>query len=1389
MDVRFILAISILLQFTAAGLALYLIRLTGRYRAWMLIALAVLLMAIRRSVTFYDLLTGASADTLDTTAEVIALAISVLMVAGLASIGPMLAASGHARQRAHQQVQFQSRLLDAVEQIIVVAAPDGTVTYWNKAAEHILGWSADDIVGRNLIDETAAHGTEQQAAAVIEQVRQGQGWRGELMLRRKNGETFPVLATGSPVHNEAGDLVGFIGVAQDISARKAVEQALEDARATLEQRVAERTADLEAANAQLQQQIAEREQAEAALRKSQRRYELASRAGEVGVWDWNLQTDDIYLDPNLKAMLGYADHEIKNHISDWITHVHPDDVAGVTVATDTALNSGSDHYEAIHRMLHKAGGDVWFLARGRVLRDESGQAYRIVGTDTNVTARKQVEDALRDSETKFRQIAETIRESFWISDVAVTETIYVSPAHEEIWGISPDEMYDDPAAWMALIHPEDRPQVEAAIEAQARGEITHLEYRIIRADGEQRWVQERAFPIRDAAGEVYRVAGATEDITARKVAQDALRASEERFRQIADNIREAFWMTDPAITETLYVSPAYERIWSIPAAELYQHPQAWMDLIHPDDQARVQATIDAQIVGENTQVEYRIIRRDGELRWVRDSAFPIRNDADEVYRVAGVSEDITERKQAEDALRDSEDKFRSVIEQFLGGIVLMDRQGQAFEWNQGMERITGIPHEEVIGQPFWEVQLGFGPDPDPSPEDRQRAKQRIDDFLATGDAPWLNRPLEHKLRRPDGSRRIIESVVFPIHREQGVMLGSVLRDVTEQREAEAAARASDAHLRTMAANAPVIMFTIDREGIFTLSEGKALAKLGRLPGEVVGQSVYDVHANNPDVIANIERALSGAEFTATVEVMGIILETYYTYLEDEQGAITGALGVAADVTERYRAQRDLQAQQTFLRQIIDANPNLIFVKDTEGRYVLANRAMAERHNITPQAMLGKTDADINPKRAEVDEYTAQDRKILEPNQPRIQQEDSIIHPKTGETRWYHGIKGPLVLDDSSTTYILGVATDITERKQAEEALRKSEAEKRAILDAIPDLLFQLDCDGTCQAIYAEDEALLAVPPDEVIGKKLGDVLPPHIADGARRSMQLALKTGQPHSFEYQLELPIGTHYFEARHVPSDPEGVLAIVRDITDRRRAEQHALDLALERERSRIMSSFIRDISHEFANPVSVINTSLYLLQQKVQDAPEEQRHKHLATIDEQIKHIKRLVEGMLTMTQLDSGIEFERKPLDLNQILHQLQYMIGHELDDKDLTLVYDLDQTLPTVPGDAQYLIRALRHLLENAAQYTPAGTITLRTRVQGNWAVIDIEDTGIGIAADDQEQVFKRFYRVDEARSSRGVGLGLPMARTIIEQHRGHITVTSAPGEGSTFTVFLPLADN
>jgi len=265
------------------------------------------------------------------------------------------------------------------------------------------------------------------------------------------------------------------------------------------------------------------------------------------------------------------------------------------------------------------------------------------------SSEEKIQALSRQKEDHLRLVIDTIPTMAW--SILPDGTLdFVNQRWLEYTGLSLEEALEEVNH---TVHPEDLPSVmEKWVVDMAAGEPCEYELRLRRADGAFRWFLIRTVPLRDEQGHIVKWYGTSTDIEDRKRAEDALRESEEKFRQLAENIREVFWMTTPAMDELLYVSPAYESVWGRSVESLRQRPRSFMEAIHTEDRERVVGILERQRE-RGFEVEYRVVRPDGSVRWVRDRGSPVKNQAGKVYRIVGVAEDITERKHAGDALRRS----------------------------------------------------------------------------------------------------------------------------------------------------------------------------------------------------------------------------------------------------------------------------------------------------------------------------------------------------------------------------------------------------------------------------------------------------------------------------------------------------------------------------------------------------------------------------------------------------------------------------------------------------------------------------------------------------------------------------------------------------------------
>lgn len=329
--------------------------------------------------------------------------------------------------------------------------------------------------------------------------------------------------------------------------------------------------------------ITERKQAEEALKEAKERLELVIRACNDGFWDWNFLTGDIYFSPRCKEMIGYSDDELSNNLSSWEKVLLEEDrIAALKLVED--YNCGRvPRFLATQRFRHKNGSTVYILSRAIHLKDADGQVVRMVGTHTDITELVKAQDALQESEERFRQLAENIREVFWMTDLDKKQMVYVSPAYEEIWGRSCESLYQNPQSFVDSIHPDDRDRVRVAFEKQIRGEYDE-EYRVIQLTGQERWIRDRAFPIRNAQGQVYRIVGIAEDITEDKRVQQEILNALQKEKELSE-LKSRF----VSMTSHEFRTPLTTILGSAELLKYYSHN--WSEekkLLHFD---RIHATV------------------------------------------------------------------------------------------------------------------------------------------------------------------------------------------------------------------------------------------------------------------------------------------------------------------------------------------------------------------------------------------------------------------------------------------------------------------------------------------------------------------------------------------------------------------------------------------------------------------------------------------------------------------------------------------------------------------------------------------------------------------------------------------------------------------------------
>ena len=281
------------------------------------------------------------------------------------------------------------------------------------------------------------------------------------------------------------------------------------------------------------------------------------------------------------------------------------------------------------------------------LRSETGEYFGRARFFRDITERKRSEQALRESEDRFRTMADGCPMPMWVTD-SEGKIQFVSRAFEEFLGTAEKVKGTE---WKEMLHPDDAPSFLNEVNLALREQRSFAAAtRFPRSDGEWRWLATFVAPRFSPDGDFLGHVGLGVDITDRKEAEQALQTSEERFRELAENIRQVFWLKEPQADGFLYISPAYEQVWGRSCASVYRDPNSRLKAIHPDDLEPSRLAFARQMQGEEVETEYRIRTPGGREKWIRGRTFPIFDQDGRLVRIAGIAEDITEQKNYEEAL-------------------------------------------------------------------------------------------------------------------------------------------------------------------------------------------------------------------------------------------------------------------------------------------------------------------------------------------------------------------------------------------------------------------------------------------------------------------------------------------------------------------------------------------------------------------------------------------------------------------------------------------------------------------------------------------------------------------------------------------------------------------
>lgn len=485
-----------------------------------------------------------------------------------------------------------------------------------------------------------------------------------------------------------------------------------------------------------------------------------------------------------------------------------------------------------------------------------------------------------------------------------------------------------------------------------------------------------------------------------------------------------------------------------------------------------------------------------------------------------------------------------------------------------------------------------------------------------------------------------------------------------------------------------------------------------------------------------------------------------------------SLVIARDISEYATAREELQKSEERYRRIVEHQTEAICRYTPDLYYSFANKAYCDAFGSTPDEITGTSVLALIPPEHR-HRVSALVQTIIETGKGQYQTQETLH--KDGTWRWYEWMSSPIFDEQGKVVEIQAVGRDITDLKNAEDELK-------LLLKALPHTTVMIfDHMLNCRTALGRGVQPIGMTVEELENAPLADHFFQDSSQAAQFKQQLfSVLEGHELTRDYQR----GDYIFAMRAYPLMREGRSAtgilILEDVTETRKEEQRRINYEIEKQRVQVITQFIEEAKHEFRTPLSIIESSLYLAS-RVKE--EEKRDAAFRKARRQTERILQLVDDLVTMARLDSSDLVDYDLINLNYAIRLLAEETQQRCLDKTIDLDLMLAADMPAIYGDYMELMQALKELIDNAIHFTPGGgNIEIATSFDAETVYVSIKDSGVGILPEEIERIFDRFYRADSAHTTAGFGLGLSIARSIVERHDGKIIVSSEPGQGASFDV-------
>ncbi|MBL7209393.1 MAG: PAS domain S-box protein [Dehalococcoidia bacterium] len=754
-------------------------------------------------------------------------------------------------------------------------------------------------------------------------------------------------------------------------------------------------------------------------------------------------------------------------------------------------------------------------------------------------------------------------------------------------------------------------------------------------------------------------------------------------------------------------------------------------------------------------------------------------------RVTELEASETQRKQAEQALQESEQTFRDLVENSPDGLIIADENVVHLYANKRAAEITGYSVDELVGMSGWELTR---------PDEVEMYKERMRKRLTCEPHP---KHYERIYVRKDGTEVVTEFTTTVTKWKGKICPMATIRDITERKQAEQALQQSEQRFRQFFENEPEYCYMISLEGIILDMNKAALEALGHDKEELVGKPLQSIYA--PESLPKMRQLFAkwqetGALADEEMTVMSkqgdrrtVLLSA--SMIRDSDGKAMHSVSLQKDITERKQAEEALRESEGRYRTIFETSGTAMLIAEEDRTISMINAEF--------EKLCGYSKDEVEGKKSWVEFIVKADLERMK-EYHRLQMIDPKAAPPYYEFQSIdkHGNVKDIFINLAllpGTKKTVGSLADITERKHAEEALRQSEERYRAILESVEDGYFEVDIAGSFTFFNEALWRILGYPAEELMGMNSRTYSVGEDAKRVYEAFNEVYRTGKPvQGFSWQILRKDGSKRFleTSASLVRDPEGnpigFRGVSRDVTGRKEAEEERRQLEQKAHLASRLASvgeMASGIAHEINNPLTGVIGYAQLLTGR-EDVPTDIK-KDLATINDGAQRVADIVKRLLAFARQQ---KLERDYVSINDIIRTTLALRTYELKTGNIELTTYLAPDLPATIADGGQLQQVFLNLIINAETEMKLGhgkgTLLVKTETVDNTIRISFQDDGPGIRKENLDRIFEPFFTTREV--GKGTGLGLSICYGIISEHGGSIHTESKLREGATFIVELPI---